>query len=78
MQTDRMGCIISGIKRFELTAAETEFIAFAERNLNQHGPFMKKIELILEGIHWQKTKCIRSSIVSLLKKEQDRCHPATT
>ena len=77
MQQDQIRGIISGIKRFELTPAETEFIAFAERNINQHGPIMRKIEPVLEGIYWQKTEFIRNSIRSMLKKERKRFHLAS-
>jgi hypothetical protein len=78
MQKDRMRCILSGIERFELTAAEMEFMAFAEGNLNQDGPLMKFVELILEGIYSQKTRFIRNSIVSMLTQEETRFHPACT
>ncbi len=76
MHGDWIRCIVSGIKRFELTPTETELIAFAERNINQRGPMMEKIEPVLEKIYWQKTKFIRNSIRSMLKKEQNRFHPA--
>lgn len=76
MQEHRIRRIISAIKRFELTADEREFIAFAERNANQRSPLMKKIEIILEGIYWQKTKFIRDSIISMLKQNSFR--PART
>ena len=75
MQEDRVRCIISEIKRFELAPAEKDFIAFAEQNINRCGPLMKDIELILEGIYWHKTRFIRNSIVSMLKKEQNPLDP---
>ncbi len=77
MQKDRMRCILSGMKRYELTLAETEFIAFAEQNLNKNGPLMKFIELILERIYGQKTEFIRNSILSALKKEENPLQPAS-
>ncbi len=75
MHENRMRCIISGIKKFELTAAEKELIAFAERNLNRNGLLMKKIEPILERVYEQKTNFIRSSILSMLEQEGNRFHP---
>ncbi len=77
MQEDWMRCIMSGIKRFELTLAEKEFIAFAEQNLNQHGPIMKTIELIAEGIYWQKTQSIRNSVVCMFDKEKSAFGPGS-
>jgi hypothetical protein len=78
MQKERMRCILSGIKRFELTAAEAEFIAFVEGSVNPDGPLMKFMELILEGLYSRKTEFIRDSIVSMLKQEETRFHPACT
>ncbi len=78
MQEGQIRCILSGIKRFELTPIETEFIAFAEQCLSQHGPIMKKLERVLEEIYWQKTKFIRNSIRVMLKKERSRFRAAST
>ena len=78
MTKGRMRCILSGLKRFELTLAETEFVAFAEVNLNQDGPLVKVIELVLEGIYSRKTKFIRRSILSMLRKEGQNFYPAGT
>ncbi len=78
MREDWIRCILSGIKRFELTPTETKLIAFAERNINQHGPALERIEPVLEKIYWRKTKFIRNSIRSMLKKEQKQFHRAST
>ncbi len=78
MQEDQIRCILSGIKRFELTPTETEFIAFAEQSLNQNGPIVKKTERVLEEIYWQKTKFIRNSIRVMLKNEKNRFRTANT
>ena len=78
MQKDRMRCMLSGIRRFELTAAEAEFVAFVEGSLSQDGPLMKFLELILEGIYSRKTEFIRNSIMSMLNQEETRFHPACT
>ena len=70
MNAERMRCIISGLKRFKLTEAETEFICFAEQDLNQIEPLSETPELILERIYRQKTKFIRHSIISMLKQNR--------
>ncbi len=78
MQEGQIRCILSGIKRFELTPTEMEFIVFAEQSLNQDGPIVKKIERVLEEIYWQKTKFIRSSIRGMLKRKKNRFRTANT
>ena len=78
MQKERMKCILSGMKRYELTPAETEFLAFAEGSLDEDGPPVKIVEMVLERIYSRKTEFIRNSIVSMLRKEAARFHPAGT
>ena len=36
MKKERIRYVISGLKKFELTEAETQFISLAEQNLNQN------------------------------------------
>ena len=72
MKKERIRCIISGLKRFELTEAEGRWICLAEQNLNQNGLLVEKIESILEWIYSQKTEFIRNSVFSLLNQEQER------
>ncbi len=78
MQAESIRSIISGIRRFDLTAFETDFISFAEQNLSQGGPIHEAIELILEEIYWQKTRFIRNSIASMLREERNPFHPANS
>jgi len=72
MKKEKIRCIISGLKRFELTESETQLICLAEQNLNQNGLLVEKIESILEWIYSQKTEFIRNSVFSLLAQEQER------
>jgi hypothetical protein len=44
MKKERIRCIISGLKRFELTEAETQWICLAEQNLNKNWLLVEKIE----------------------------------
>ena len=68
MRTEALSCIMSGLRKFQLTEAETEFIRFAELNLKQDNPLSEMTMLILKGIYGQKTAFIRESIISLLKR----------
>ena len=72
MKKERIRCIISGLKRFELTEAETQWVCLAEQNLNKNWLLVEKIESILEWIYSQKTEFIRNSVFSLLNQEQER------
>jgi uncharacterized membrane-anchored protein len=68
MEKQRIRCVISGLKRFELTESENRFIFLAEQNLNQEVLLDEKIEAILEWIYSQKTEFIKDSVFSLLQK----------
>ncbi len=70
MNEERMRCIISGIKRFELTEAEADFISCAEQRLNQTEPLSEAAGLILEKNHSQKAETIRHSIMPMLKQDR--------
>ena len=67
MNTERTRSILSGIKKFRLTEAETELIRFAEQSLNQREPVGRTAELILEWTYKQKTRFIRRSILSMMQ-----------
>ncbi len=70
MNAKRTRRVISEIKRFKLTEAETEFICFAEQDPDQIEPIRKMAELFLERIYRQKTEFIRHSIMSMLKEDR--------
>jgi uncharacterized membrane-anchored protein len=72
MKKERIRCLISGLKRFELTKAESQFICLAEQNLNKNGPLAERIEPILEWIYSQKTESIRDSVFFMINQEQER------
>ncbi len=67
-----MRCVLSGLKRFELTEAETQVVSIAEQYLNQNDSWAEKIEPILECIYHQKTKFIRDSVLSMIKQEKEQ------
>ena len=73
MEKERIRCVISGLKRFELTESETRFVFFAERNLNREVLLDEKIEAILEWIYSEKTAFIKASVFSLLQKFIPSC-----
>jgi hypothetical protein len=60
---------MSGLKKFQLTEAETEFVHFAAFNLRRNNPLSEMMTLVLERIYSQKTAFIRDSITSLLKQD---------
>jgi len=66
MKKERIRCIISGLKRFELTELENQLICLTEQNLNQDGPLIQKVEPIVEWIYSQKTAFIRDSVFCML------------
>jgi len=70
MKNERIRCLISGLKRFELTEAESQLVCLAEQSLNKNGPLAGSIEPILEWIYSQKTEFIRDSVFSMLNQEQ--------
>jgi hypothetical protein len=72
IEKERIRCVISGLKRFELTEAESQFISLAEQNLNHNVLLDERIESILELIYSRKTEFIRNSVISLLSQKQER------
>jgi len=71
MKNERIRCLISGLKRFELTKAESQFICLAEQSLNKNGPLAERTEPILEWIYSQKTQFTRDSVFSMLNQKQE-------
>jgi hypothetical protein len=72
MKNERIRGLLSGLKRFELTEAESQFVYLAEQNLNKSGPLTDRIEPILEWIYSRKTEFIRDSVFSMLNQKQKR------
>ena len=75
MQKERMKCLIAGLKKFELTDAEKNFVSFAEKNLDLKGPLVEKIESALESIYRKKTEFIRSSIFLMIDQRKGIASP---
>ena len=71
MKEGRIKCIMSGLKRYEMTGTERRFIRAVERTLNEGGTLTEDHELILEGLYEDKTKFIRDSIISMLNRSNN-------
>ncbi len=71
MKNERIRCLISGLKRFELTEAESQLVCLAEQKLNNNRLLAERIEPILEWIYSQKTEFIRDSVFSMLNRKQE-------
>ena len=69
MKSQVLRCIMSGLLKFQLTEAETEFLHFAESNLNRSNPLGEMMGLILQRIYRQKTALIRNSVISRLEQD---------
>ena len=69
MKPETLRYILSGLRKFQLTEAEKEFIHFAESNLNRSNPLSEMMGLILERIYRQRTAFIRDSVISRLKQD---------
>ena len=75
MKSETLGCILSGLSKFRLTEAETEFIRFAESSLDLRNPLGDMMGLILQRIYRQKTAFIQDSVMSLLKQNTPVTQP---
>ena len=67
MNKGRLKCIMSGLSRYELTSLEKRFIEAAKHCLEEQGGLTEEQESMLEGLYMEKTRWIRSSIISLAK-----------
>ncbi len=67
MKSETLKCITSGLRKFHLTEAETEWVRFAESNLGPNNLLREMMGLTLERIYTEKTALIRDSVLSLLE-----------
>jgi len=67
MDKGRLKCIMSGLSRYELTFLEKRFIEAAKHCLEEQGGLTEEQESMLEGLYMEKTRWIRSGIISLAK-----------
>lgn len=67
MESEMLRCIASGLRKFHLTEAETEWVRFAQSNLDRNNPLRGMMGLTLERIYREKTALIRDSVLSLLE-----------
>ncbi len=75
MKSEMVRWIASGLRKFDLTEAETEWVHFAESNLDLDNPLSGMMELTLERIYREKTALIHDSVMSLLKQDTPVAQP---
>jgi hypothetical protein len=68
MSKERLKCIISGLTRYELTGVEKRFVQSIEHCFKQESLLTDQQESILEGIYREKTRWLKSAILSQLTK----------
>lgn len=56
MNDERLKCILSGLRTYELTWRESQFVKAVERYFNEHGLLTNQQESILEGIYREKRR----------------------
>jgi hypothetical protein len=54
MDNKRLQCILGGLKRYELTLRERQFVEAVEKYFNEKGVLTDQQESILEGIYREK------------------------
>jgi len=77
MNEGRLKCILSGLRRYELSERERRFIWKVERTLNGGGMLAENEEFILEELYEDKTKFIRDVIISMLQRSNHQA-PVTS
>ena len=74
MDKGRLKCIISGLSRYELTFFEKRFIEAAKHCLENQGGLTEEQESMLESLYMEKTRWVRSGIISLAKNSTQNVH----
>jgi hypothetical protein len=64
MTPKRLSSILSGLKRFELTEREKQFLELVKAYFGERGGLTEEQEAILEGIHREKTNWERLGLIS--------------
>ncbi len=54
MDLERLECILSSLKRHELTPREREFVKAVEKYFHENGKITTQQESVLEGIYREK------------------------
>jgi len=72
MNKEKLQCIVSGLRRYELTKLEKRFVHAVEQYFNQHGMLTEQQESILEGIYREKTRFVQSAILSMRQPRVDQ------
>ena len=67
MDKARLKCIISGLRRYELTSLEKRFVEEVKLSLEKQGRLTEQRESVLESLYMEKTKWIRKGIINLAK-----------
>ena len=71
MRKERVDCIVSGLKRFELTDGEQKLTRGVEASLYQKG-LTDGEALVLENLYMTKTKLVRDTILSMLHQSSEK------
>ena len=51
MNTERLGCIVSGLNRYELTELGQRFVKSVEQYFKREGKLTEQQESLLEGLY---------------------------
>lgn len=66
MDKERLECIMSGLKRYELTGLEKRFVQSVGHHFKEKSMLTEQQESILEGVYMKKTGFIRNAALSTL------------
>lgn len=68
MDKERLKCILSGLRRYELTRMERQFLQSIEEHFKRENRLTDQQESILKGIYREKTRWMKKMILSQLTK----------
>ena len=72
MNKERLQCIVSGLRRYELTKLEERFVHAVEEYFNENGILTEQQESILEGIYREKTRFFQDAILGMRQPRVDQ------
>jgi len=71
MTPKRLSSILSGLKRFELTQREKQFLELVKAYFGERGGLTEEQETILEGIHREKMNWERLGLIGRRRAARD-------
>ena len=71
MTPKRLSSILSGLKRFELTQREKQFLELVKAYFGERGDLTEEQEAILEGLHREKTNWEKLGLISGQRASRD-------